>query len=814
LARELKKGLLAPGGVMAFLEGGSLPGAPDYLSTEPSIVELQAGRDPGKDVTGRTGLLDAPGIAQPQDLRTIYDQQNEETQEALEKLTRGKSADEVLHTLEDLMNRIRGGDSLMLPSACGAMGALASVQGQQRRRSKRAPSLSTAAKTPETTDDTVISAAAAACADEEEHKVAMTPCDWIWTGVLAFISAALVIIVCIWSKEGLMASHEGGHHLAVNTRQGHMYSPVFATPATISLHGAASQFFEVRLVMAGLKDYSQHTSNHRRLDATAPAWLPATRRFRLLAQAVSNNTQVSGSLSYQLLADGHVFFTKTLALANEEQEHFEEVDVADLGKSGAKHFSIRVTTTRSDGQETAFLCQVLRMPSAGKYRQVIGIVLFVITFIGIVSELIHRSYSAFLGSAATLCTVGAIMETPHLHNITAMIDFGTLMLLFSMMILMRMLAVTGFFNYMSLKVVIWSRQDPRLLFFIMTNLCGWLSMVLDNVTCVLLFGPLTFSLGQKMKLNPRPLYLAMTICATIGGTATQIGDPPNIVIGSMTKVGFEKFLICNLPLVGLLLLPLSSGLLWYRLSDKLSLDSGEKVELDFTKLIKENQITDPPMFFKLMAVLSGVLLALILSPVHKIEPPWFTVMAMFGCAMLFERHHFASYLDFVEWDTLLFFALLFVLVEGLSELGVIRLLGDGVMAFIKAFPEDSRMAVAVITILWVSSIGSAFLESLPYTTVITYMILDLQAKNDVPGVDPFVLVWPLSVGACVGGIGSIMGSSANLVCMAVSNRYGKEESQKVQGSDFLKYGLPVLVVLTLIAMIWQLVLFVAAEYKP
>merc|ERR1712194_582165 len=120
-----------------------------------------------------------------------------------------------------------------------------------------------------------------------------------------------------------------------------------------------------------------------------------------------------------------------------------------------------------------------------------------------------------------------------------------------------------------------------------------------------------------------------------------------------------------------------------------------------------------------------------------------------ACVVIFDRHHLDKFLEFVEWDTLFFFALLFVLVESLSELGMIRTIGEGVMNLIMLFPEDVRMYFALIIILWVSAMGSAFLESLPFTTTIVYILLDLQGK-DIPGVDVHALVWPLSIGACVG----------------------------------------------------------------
>jgi len=209
------------------------------------------------------------------------------------------------------------------------------------------------------------------------------------------------------------------------------------------------------------------------LESHLPAsWRPrwAGRRQDMMHQAfrrlsVSAAAPVVGNITYSLLADGTEFFKKTLDLHDgEELEHFKEVDVGNLGHSSAKHFTARVIALRSDGHEVAFLFQVLQMGAVGRYRVVLGIIAFVITFAGIVSEKIHRSYCAFLGVSVCLCMLSAIQETPHLSTITGMIDFGTLMLLFSMMILMRMLAVTGFFNWFAVKVCQLSRQNPKFLF--------------------------------------------------------------------------------------------------------------------------------------------------------------------------------------------------------------------------------------------------------------------------------------------------------------------------------------------------------------
>merc|ERR1719453_199064 len=203
---------------------------------------------------------------------------------------------------------------------------------------------------------------------------------------------------------------------------------------------------------------------------------------------------------------------------------------------------------------------------------------------------------------------------------------------------MKMLQETGFFNWFAVKVVIISKENPRTLFFMLTNICGVLSMFLDNVTCVMLFGPLTYSLCKQMCLNPRYMYLPMALCATIGGTGTLIGDPPNIVIASKLKISFETFLKYNFPIVLCGCLPLSSSFLYWKMKDQILMKGMERPKLDLEQLEKENRITDMPKFSKLAGILFAVACALFLAPVHKIEPSWFTVMAMFAGAILFQPH--------------------------------------------------------------------------------------------------------------------------------------------------------------------------------
>jgi P protein len=181
---------------------------------------------------------------------------------------------------------------------------------------------------------------------------------------------------------------------------------------------------------------------------------------------------------------------------------------------------------------------------------------------------------------------------------------------------------------------------------------------------------------------------------------------------------------------------------------------------------------------------------------------------MVAACLMVSHHDIRHLLEAVEWDTLLFFACLFIIVEGLVELGLIRAIGSGLTSIIASAPLENRLAVGCLLFLWVSSLGSAFFESLPYTATMA-AVLNNMRMNEGLGISVQPFTWALSVGACVGGIGSIMGSSANLVALAVSHRYSPDEA--IEGHHFLKYGLPLLVLLTLITSLWQYVMFSVLE---
>jgi len=640
--------------------------------------------------------------------------------------------------------------------------------------------------------------------EEFVERLTLTPKDWVFTGITGFLALAVVIIMCVWSTKGLMATHKGVHSVASEGRPGEVEGSIYRTPVTINLMGTEHAFFEVRLIGGAIRDMS-HPQSHRRLGPLYKREFGRSLSSALTEASASADHDPTGTLTYTLYADETPFYTKVVNLSPiDEIEDYQTVDVEKLGYSSANQYYAKVTSQRSDGLESAFDMQVVRMPGSGRNREVIGILIFACTFAVIIAEPIHRVYAAMMGASAALAAVSAIQETVSLEQVMMMIDFATMTLLFSMMILMRMVQETGFFNWLGIRLVKICQSDAKRLFFAMTMVCGIISMFLDTVTTTLLFGPLTYTLCKQMNLNPRPYYLSMVMNAVVGGSGTLIGDPPNMVLASKLNISFMAFLHYNFPIV-LVMLPISSYYLYYRFQDILV--RGE-CKISMEQLELDNRITDMPKCAKLGAIFGAVLLAMFLSPVHNIEPGWFAVMGMFAAAMMVKPHNIHHYLEIVEWDTLLFFALLFVLIECLAHLGVIALIAKILIATITAFPPGMRTPAGLIIVLWVSTAGGCFLESLPFCTAIAYVLMDIKESGTViDGIDPQILVWPLSIGVVVGGIGTILGSSANLVCLTVSYRYGVVEEDYIKTSDFPKYGMPLLLGLISLAMIWQLVLF-------
>lgn len=626
----------------------------------------------------------------------------------------------------------------------------------------------------------------------EEIMVPIKHLHWRKDGIkavlIAMVCLGALIVVCAW--EPRRPRHDV-HHVKMNKYQAHLTSPLYSVSSTQSItipmdSDKPTAVLDIKIAVP-CTGYCYGGDKHRRL-SSSPSVLVGSVTWEVLATSVATGARVLKSGAVKLVKDY-------------EAETFETVDPTDLGLRSDETLSVRLRT--DSVAALGVLCDVVQLGELGRYRVLLSGILFLFAFGLILSEQINRCYATFIGAFSALFLVCCVYGTPSVATVMAMIDFGTLMLLCTMMMIVHILAVTGFFQWVAVRLASVAKGDAKVLFFVMSNAMGWMSCILPNVTCVMLIGPITISLCRQMNLDPVPFYLSQTICSTIGGTTTLIGDPPNLVIGHKLKLKFLDFIKYNGPLI-FFILPLASFLLYLRFKDKVS----GKVEINIEKMKRENRIIDEQQFLYAGTVFCFITVGLFLSPVHELRPAWLCVVGFFFMAMVISHHNIKHYLNAVEWDTLLFFANLFVFVECLAELGLIKAVGTALADTIKGVDEGARLEVAVILVLWVSTIGSAFLESLPYTTTMTYILADLRNSGDM-GIPVEPLCWALSVGACVGGIGSIMGSSANLVSMAVSERYSPDNP--IRGIDFLKYGFPTLLVITVVGTGYQLLVFCALK---
>lgn len=495
-----------------------------------------------------------------------------------------------------------------------------------------------------------------------------------------------------------------------------------------------------------------------------------------------------------------------------ETEFLLTVVPFNFGVQAEDDIYLRVSAMNSDHSSYPYnvLVEVTQLTDFGAWRVLVAGLTFLLIFGLILSEVINRVYSTMVGAILVVGLNSLVYDhQQELQVVLGHVDWPTLVLLFSMMILVHLLSLTGFFEWCAVRVAVLAKGNATTVFIMLSSLAGILSAFLDNVTCVMLLGPVTISLCKQMKVPSVPFYLTETLAATVGGTATLVGDPPNVVISQVLGFGFVDFLAHNGVLVFLILLPVTILVQYLRFRSQLNASTKLTPEM-LKQLTYEHPIIDQRSLMYVGCCLIGLFIGLPVSEVTHVEPAFYCFLFTVGACLTVSRHSIRHLLEAVEWDTLLFFACLFIIVEGLVELGLVRAVGNGLTAIISAVPLESRLSVACLLFLWVSSLGSAFFESLPYTATIAAVLKNMQFSETPIGIPLTPLGWALSVGACVGGIGSIMGSSANLVALAVSHRYSPDEA--IEGKHFLQYGLPLLFILTLITSLWQYIMFTVLAF--
>ena len=417
--------------------------------------------------------------------------------------------------------------------------------------------------------------------------------------------------------------------------------------------------------------------------------------------------------------------------------------------------------------------------------QIIALVIFIGVMVLIVTEVVHRTTAALTGAVLLFLTGILDFETGISH-----IDFNTLAVLTGMMLFVAVVRQSGFFEFLAYKAARMAKGNPWLIMVYLVIITAVCSAILDNVTTVLLIAPMTLTICKILEVNPLPFFMTQILASNIGGTATLIGDPPNIMIGSAAGLTFFDFVIYDGPAV-LICLVVVIAIFYFIYGRKMSA-SAEHIAAVMA-LDEKSCIRDPRLFKQSIAMILIVAVAFMLHGQLHLESG---VIALLGAAVmiLLGRQDIEETILGVEWTTIGFFASLFIVVGGLAETGLITMLAEWIMSV-----TGGQLVVTMIVILWVSAIVSAILDNIPFTATMIPVLLTMQAE----GMDVMPLWWALSLGACLGGNGTLIGASANVVLSSISTR----EGYPISFIDFFKVGAPITLVTVAISTVYLLLIF-------
>jgi len=408
----------------------------------------------------------------------------------------------------------------------------------------------------------------------------------------------------------------------------------------------------------------------------------------------------------------------------------------------------------------------------------LSILIFAVAYIFIIVEKVHRTVVAMVG--ATICiALGVVTQEEAVRSI----DFNTIGLLVGMMIIVGITRRSGVFEYLAIKAAKIAGGKPLGILVAFSLITAVASALLDNVTTVLLIVPVTFAVTQHLEVSPLPFLITEILASNIGGTATLIGDPPNIMIGSATHLGFMDF-VANLafPVAVILLLTVAILAILYRRDLFASATNVQRVlELEEKEFIKDWRLLK-----RSLAVLGLTVLGFLLHQALNLES---ATIALLGAAvlMLVTAEHPEEALLIVEWPTIFFFAGLFVIVGGLEAAGVIEWIARRALDVTRG-----DVVTTGLLVLWLAAVGSAFVDNIPFVAT---MIPLLQTMGTISSMPMESIWWSLALGACLGGNGTLVGASANVIVAGIAERYGTS----IRFMQFLKVGFPLMLLSILLS---------------
>jgi Na+/H+ antiporter NhaD/arsenite permease-like protein len=404
---------------------------------------------------------------------------------------------------------------------------------------------------------------------------------------------------------------------------------------------------------------------------------------------------------------------------------------------------------------------------------------FLITYALIVAERIPRTVSALLGGV-TMILLGVVSQEQAFHSI----DWNVIFLLIGMMLIAGIMRETGLFQWIAVKAVQLGRGQPMRILILLIIVTAIGSALLDNVTIVILIAPVTLFVASSLGVNPIPFLIAQIFASNIGGMATLVGDPPNILIGSAGNIDFATF-AANMAPISLIILIFFTGLSFFLFRKDLA--SKEPTNFDMGALEMSELISDQRLLIKSLIVLVGVILGFLVHGLLHLEP---ATIALTGAVVLMlwgrnDPHHL--FRD-IEWTTLFFFVGLFIAVEAIVEVGIISQAAEAALQL-----TGGSLQITSMLILWLSAIVSGIIDNIPYTATMIPLVQDLGLTMPI-----MPLWWSLSMGACLGGNLTLVGAAANVVVANLAENSGYPISFKM----FFRYGILVTFISLIFASVY------------
>ncbi|MCL4456514.1 MAG: ArsB/NhaD family transporter [Nitrospirae bacterium] len=423
--------------------------------------------------------------------------------------------------------------------------------------------------------------------------------------------------------------------------------------------------------------------------------------------------------------------------------------------------------------------------------------IFLLAYAAIISEKIHKTIIAIFG--AGLILVFKILQQHEAFHIEEFgIDWNVIFLLISMMVIINLMRPTGVFEYIAIKSAKWGKGEPFRIMAIFAVVTAVLSAFLDNVTTVLLITPVTLLIADALEVDPIPYLISCALASNIGGTATLIGDPPNIMIASKAQLDFMAFIYHLAPIV-VVIMVFYLFVIKFIWGKKLS--TREDLKQRIMAMDEREAIKDPAMLKKSLFVLAVVLTGFVFHGMLHFQP---ATVALFGAGLLLllskthEPHHILAE---VEWPTIFFFMGLFIIVGGVVKVGLIKWMSMQILEL-----TQGNMFATSMVVMWFSAFASAIVDNIPYVATMNPLIVDMarQLWPNLSGTqllqhpDLMPLWWSLALGACLGGNGSAIGASANVIVVGMSEKAGR----KISFMKFMAYGMPIMIMTVIISTIY------------